>query len=108
MGAVNVHANSIEAFHSQEAKLSRRAQAVLQWVTEHGPRTDREIAYGMGYGENLNAVRPRITELIDAGKLMEVCSRRCDITRKTVRVVDIRRARQPSLFLPNGSSDSRI
>lgn len=85
-----VHANSIESFHSQEAKLSRRAQAVLDWISEHGPRTDREIAYGMGYGENLNAVRPRITELIEKNKLMEVCDVRCSVTNKTVRKVDIR------------------
>jgi hypothetical protein len=85
-----VHDNSIAAYHSQEAKLSARATAVLAWITKHGPRTDREVAYGMGYGENLNAVRPRITELIELGKLMEVCNVTCPVTRKTVRKVDIR------------------
>jgi hypothetical protein len=51
---------------------------------------------GMGFGEP-NQVRPRITELIEAGKLMEVCSRRDTATGKTVRVVDIRRPRQLEL-----------
>lgn len=85
-----VHQNSIDAFHAQEAKLSARAQAVLAWITQHGPHTDREVAYGMGYGENLNAVRPRITELIDASKLMEVCNVTCPVTKRAVRKVDIR------------------
>lgn len=92
-----VHDNSIQAYRSQEAKLSRRAQAVLEFITEHGPRTDREVAYGMGYGENLNAVRPRITELVEANKLMEVCNVRCPVTGKTVRKVDIRGQREMGL-----------
>lgn len=91
-----LHDNSIQAYHAEEAKLSRRAQAVLEWITAHGPHTDREVMRGMGFTEP-NAVRPRITELIDAGKLMEVCSVRCPVTGKTVRRVDIRRARQSRL-----------
>lgn len=85
-----VHDNSIQAYRSQEEKLSRRAEAVLEWISIHGPHTDREVAYGMGFGENLNAVRPRITELIDANKLMEVCNVKCPVTQKTVRKVDVR------------------
>lgn len=88
-----VHENSVEAFHSQEAKLSRRAEAVLAWVTKHGPHTDREVMEGMGFREP-NSVRPRITELIDAHKLMEVCNVRCPVTGKTVRKVDIRGQRK--------------
>jgi hypothetical protein len=92
------HPNSVNAYHAEETKLSKRAEAVLAWITKHGPHTDREIAYGMGFGENLNAVRPRITELLGICKLMEVCNRKCPITKKTVRVLDIRRARQERLF----------
>jgi hypothetical protein len=88
--AHRMHDNSISAFRAEEPKLSARAAAVLAWITQHGPHTDREIAYGMGFGENLNAVRPRITELIELAKLMEVCDVTCPITRKTVRKVDIR------------------
>jgi predicted HTH transcriptional regulator len=95
---MSVHANSVDCYHAEKAKLSKRADAVLAWVTEKGPRTDREIAYGMGFGENLNAVRPRITELIDAGLLMEVGDVRCPVTSKRVRRVDIRRPRQLDLI----------
>jgi predicted HTH transcriptional regulator len=91
-----MHQNSLSAYRSEETKLSRRAEAILAWIVLNGPRTDREVMQGMGFGEP-NQVRPRITELIEAGKLMEVCSRRDTATGKTVRVVDIRRPRQLEL-----------
>lgn len=92
--AHRMHDNSLATYREEESKLSARAQAVLDWITRVGPRTDREIAYGMGFGENLNAVRPRITELIESNKLMEVCSVRCPVTGKTVRKVDLRGQRK--------------
>lgn len=87
-----MHINSLDAYRAEEARLSRRAEAVLEWITEHGPHTDREVMRGMGFKEP-NSVRPRITELIEAGKLMEVGNVRCAVTGKSVRRVDIRRAR---------------
>lgn len=94
-----VHDNSIAAYRAEESKLSKRAQAVLDWIAKHGPHTDREVAAGMGF-EHRSAVQPRISELVDAGKLMEVCNCRCPITGKTVRKVDIATPREPqgSLF----------
>lgn len=96
--SLGVHHNSVTAYHTEKPKLSKRAEAVLAWITTVGPRTDREVAYGMGYGENLNAVRPRITELLDAGRLIEVGDVKCPVTGKTVRRVDIRRQRQGTLW----------
>lgn len=96
-----MHDNSIAAYQEERPKLSKRAELIYAWILEHGPRTDREVAQGMGFGQDMNACRPRITELIAAGRLMEVCSRRCPATGKTVRVVDVRRPRgQTSLFSP--------
>lgn len=92
-----IHANSIAAFHAEEARLSKRAEAVLKWITKHGPHTDREVMAGMGFPD-MNNVRPRITELVKAGRLMEVGDVVCPLTRKSVRCVDIRRARQLSLI----------
>lgn len=92
-----VHANSIAAYRSEESKLSRRAQLVLEYITDTGPQTDRQVMRGMGFSEP-NSVRPRITELIELGKLMEVGDVKCPETGKTVRRVDIRRARQEVLF----------
>lgn len=92
-----VHDNSLAAYRSEEPRLSRRASAVLADIIKRGPGTDREIAARMGF-DHRSAVQPRITELIDANALMEVASRRCPVTGKTVRVVDIRKARQEALF----------
>lgn len=91
-----IHSNSITAYHSERPKLSKRAEAVLAWITRNGPHTDREVMAGMGFVEP-NSVRPRITELLEAGLLMEVGDVTCPVTRKTVRRVDIRRARQLEL-----------
>lgn len=90
-----VHANSITAFHGEQPKLSKRAKAVLAWIEEHGPHTDREVMAGMGFTEP-NAVRPRITELVDARHLEEVGNVTCPVTGKTVRRVDVRRLRTPT------------
>lgn len=88
-----VHDNSIDAYHQEEQKLSAREQAIKDWITEHGPHTDREVAYGMGFGENLNAVRPRITKLLEKQKLMSVGNVQCSFSKKRVRRVDIRQPR---------------
>lgn len=95
--AHQMHDNSLATYRAEETKLSRRALAVLAWVKDHGPHTDRGVMVGMGFAD-MNSVRPRITELIDANKLMEVAHRPCPVTGKRVRVIDIRRPRQGALF----------
>jgi len=86
---MSVHTHSRESFEAiqAEGKLSRRQAAILQWLLAN-PRswTDREIAAGMGYTE-MNAVRPRITELVAQGILEESGSIRCPVTGKRVRRV---------------------
>lgn len=94
---MNVHQNSIDAYYQEEPRLSRRALAICDWLEVHGPATDRQIMQALGFREP-NAVRPRITELIDMSKVREVRSTRCPVTGKTVRVVDVPRAGQRVLF----------
>jgi predicted HTH transcriptional regulator len=89
----SIHQNSLAAYHAEESRLSKRAEAVFSWIQQNGPHTDRDVMRGMGFKEP-NAVRPRITELIDAGRLAELRSVRCPETGKTVRVVGIPRAQQ--------------
>ena len=89
--------HSLKAFAEEEVKLSAREQAIYDHLKKHGPRTDRELAAALGFGENLNAVRPRVTELIAATRLMELAPVRDPVTGKTVRRVDISRARQQTL-----------
>ena len=85
-----MHDNSLSAYRAEEGKLSRRAEAILLWINSNGDATDRQIAYGMGFGENLNAVRPRITELIEKRRLFEVAQVVCPITKRPVRKVGVR------------------
>jgi hypothetical protein len=83
-----IHAHSIEAYHSEQPRLSRRALAILAWLAEHGAATDREIVNGMGFSD-MNCVRPRVTEAIESGALVEVGEKRCSMTGKNVRIVDL-------------------
>lgn len=82
-----VHVNSAQAYHEQRKELSERAAAVLAvYRRAVGPLTDRAVKDAMGFSD-MNAVRPRITELIDAGLLQE-CGRVKDaVTGKVVRAV---------------------
>ncbi len=94
---MSVHANSVASYHSELPKLSTRAEAIYDWILEHGPRSDRQVMEGMGFREP-NQVRPRITELLDAKRLMEVGDVVCPLTGKRVRRVDVSRPRQMELI----------
>lgn len=84
--AQRVHAHSVAARVESLHKLGRRAASVLLWLKDHGQHTDREVMRGMGFTD-MNAVRPRITELIDAKLVEEVGETVDPTTRKTVRIV---------------------
>lgn len=94
-----MHANSLAAYRAEAKRISLRAAAVLIWLREHGRATDREVMRGMGFSDP-NKVRPRITELVDAGLLEEVDTKIDPETRKRVRIVaPARRAPQEQLAL---------
>jgi hypothetical protein len=95
--ARGVHQNSVAAYREEEGKLGRRAATILNWVTIHGRATDRQIMLALRFSEP-NSVRPRITELVSVGELVEVGTVRCPVTGKRVRVVDIPRPGQRELF----------
>lgn len=84
----HIHQHSREAYYAEREKLGKRAQMIRDWIAAHGPATDRDVMVGLRLPD-MNAVRPRCTELVDAGKLAEVGSRRCPVTGKTVRVLDL-------------------
>ena len=76
-----VHANSLAAYHS--LNLGERAAQVLSvYVESLQPLTDREVMERLGFTDP-NAVRPRVTDLVDA-KLLEECG--SDTTGRKVRV----------------------
>lgn len=85
------HQNSKEAFHDGEGKriFSRRQAQIYEWLLAHGPATDREVRDGLFPGRDMNSVRPRISELLDAGALIETGRVKCRETGLNVRRVAV-------------------
>lgn len=83
-----IHEHSKLAYHSELPKLSRRAARILDWIEANPKVTDRDVMLGLGYTD-MNSVRPRITEAVEIGSLVEVGERTCLVTGKTVRIVDL-------------------
>lgn len=91
-----MHANSINAYHQERNKFSKRLLMVVAWFELNGKATDRQCMHGLGFKEP-NCVRPRITEAIELGMLEEVGTVQCQETRINVRVV-ARPAKQMELL----------
>lgn len=73
---MSAHANSVASLATELSggRLGRRSAAILATARESGePYTDRSIMLELGHTDP-NAVRPRITELIDMGLLVETGS----------------------------------
>ena len=85
-----VHPNSLAAFdQGSEELFSKRQRKVMEALrASREPLTDREIMIRLGFPD-ANSVRPRVTELLGMGELIEVDSVRCPITGKTVRRVKL-------------------
>lgn len=81
-----MHNNSLKCYAEERPKLGMRAEGILLHVRAYGPMTDRAICERMGYND-LNSVRPRCTELVRSGLLIECGSVKCPVSGKTVRVV---------------------
>ena len=93
-----IHANSIQSYEEIKPELSgRRKEIYLALWKSSRKMTDREVKDELGLAD-MNAVRPRITELIKAGHLEEVGNTKCPLTGKTVRQVMIFNEGQMSLF----------
>lgn len=99
------HANSLEAHGSIEAALEGRRAEIVAWVDLHGPCTVRCIRDGL-FGEwaDMDMVRPRVTELLAAGRLVE-CGKVPDhATGRSVMMVDL--AGRPGRAAPREGTDS--
>lgn len=83
----DVHANSVKVYREDQHKIGHRAMMVLHTVKElNRPCTDREVMQALGFTDP-NSVRPRITELIDAGLIKEAGTTTDELTGKKVRRV---------------------
>lgn len=99
-----VHTNSIEAYHTGNAeRFPKRAAEVLAALQFLGRGTDREVCRHLGFPD-MNAVRPRITELIRDGAVEEVGEARDPVTGRNVRIVaPVGRVRQMALAMEAAS-----
>ena len=81
-----IHQNSAEAYQELEAFLIGRKKEVYEWLQANGQATDREIKVGLGY-DDMNAIRPRISELVEIGLIKEVGRVLDKKTLRRVRIV---------------------
>jgi hypothetical protein len=82
-----VHDNSKKTYREELKNFSDRAYDIYIYALEQGKAlTDREIMEALDFKEP-NAVRPRITELIQDGWMKEVGNVICTVTEKRVRQV---------------------
>jgi predicted HTH transcriptional regulator len=82
-----IHPHS-RASNKQVSKEKRREEILDALARENKPMTDRQIKNCLML-RDMNDVRPRISELIDAYKLKEVGRTKCMETGRTVRLVTL-------------------
>ena len=84
------HDNSLAGHAGIEHALTGRRAEIVAWLRDHGPATDREIVTGLYFeGADMNLVRPRVSELLDAHALVEVDKVRDAATGMMVRRVAV-------------------
>ena len=88
----SIHPHSVQAFASIDATLAERQLAVLKaYQLAARPITDRQcLALVHPGSSDLNRVRPRITELVDLGFLVESGSAIDGQTGRKVRLCAVR------------------
>lgn len=95
-----MHENSLEAYEEEKPHFAKRHQLILDWFRATGSATPRECCEGLGFTD-MNAVRPRIHELIKKFRVLEECGEKTDHeTGRTTMVVRLKRpaAVQANLF----------
>jgi hypothetical protein len=80
-----LHTNTLLASRQVE-RFNRRNLILDAYNKSSSPLTDRQVMRLCHY-DDMNAIRPRITELIDDGVLMEVGTTTDETTGKRVRLV---------------------
>jgi hypothetical protein len=84
-----MHGNSNKTYREERSSLSKRSSLVLAAFRRMGrPAMDREIMVFLGFSD-MNAVRPRISELCDGGYLLEIGKAICPTSGKTVRLCSL-------------------
>lgn len=82
--------NSVSTYHVKAKTLGDRARSIFDHLERYGPMAEEEIIRRMGFRDS-NAVRPRVSEMIQAGILEEYRKEVSRITGRPVRVVGLPR-----------------
>ena len=87
MSKRKIHANSSKAWHEIADSLGKWQKYIFEALRNaYDPQTDRDVK-AITRADDMNQVRPRITELIKQGLVIEVGTTTCKHTGKTVRLV---------------------
>lgn len=83
-----MHENSIKTYYEELKSLTNRQAEIFNILQQRSNEvfTDRELKELLHYGD-MNAVRPRITEMIKKGIIKEQGTTICNRTNKSVRIV---------------------
>lgn len=66
----HVQQNSVDTYYQEKPKLSGRRKLIFDCIKKLQPVTDRQIMRHLGFTDP-NTTRPRVTELIKMGYLIE-------------------------------------
>ena len=83
---MTVHENSRETYKELSDYLSGRKLEIYNYIEKRGQSSDRQIKDGLGF-DDMNKVRPRITELVTSGLLVEGENIIDPVTSRPVRTV---------------------
>jgi len=85
----DMNPHSLDAYHEQVHAFSRRETVIFCHLLDNPGSTDRQVKDALfGPASDMNTVRPRINELIDAGWIRVCGERHCPLTGKLVRVLE--------------------
>lgn len=83
-----IHINSREAFDEIRDKVTDRQKHIIRVVEKYPNSTDRDVLNELGW-HDMNMVRPRITELVQRGLLVESGAMLCGITNRKCRTLKL-------------------
>lgn len=87
----NVQQTSVNAYYTEKPKLTGRYKEIMKCYRMHGDMTARECKNRLSL-EDMNQVRPRITELCKKPyEMLEIVGEKLDpVTKKTVSVFGVK------------------
>lgn len=83
-----IHINSKEAYDEIRNKVTDRQRSIIKVVERYPNSSDRDVLNELGW-HDMNMVRPRITELVQRGLLVESGARLCAITDRKCRTLKL-------------------